>query len=201
MTKFKVGDIVRAKEAYGSLSANIPYEVEKVIKSEASDDNLLILKTIVTPYFEFRFELIRRSGDGPASVDAVPITMAVTNVPINMINWADEGITSVPISGASKHDSDKIDLSLIPYVALREEAKAFMVGAKKYGRLNYLKGHKNSQLVAAAMRHLLAWNEGEEIDPTDGQHHLGSVRACVGMILRQIEVGTFIDDRKNNDKV
>jgi hypothetical protein len=96
---------------------------------------------------------------------------------------------------ASKNDQDKIDLSLIPSIALKEEAKAFMVGERKYNRYNYCKGHKASQLIAAALRHLAAWNEGEENDPIDGQHHLGSARACCAMILRQMELGTLKDDR------
>lgn len=97
--------------------------------------------------------------------------------------------------GASKHDKEKTDLSLIPMVAMIAEAKALMIGEKKYGRYNYTKGHKASQLVAAAQRHLLAWFEGEELDPQDGQPHLGSVRACIAMLLRQQELGTLKDDR------
>ncbi len=96
---------------------------------------------------------------------------------------------------ASKNDQSKLDLSLIPKVALEAEAVAFMVGQAKYGRYNYTKGHKASQLIAALLRHALAWNEGEECDPVDRQHHLGSVRACAAMILRQAELGTLIDDR------
>lgn len=109
------------------------------------------------------------------------------------------GISSIgailTVPKASKNDQSKLDISLIPYVALREEATAFMVGQKKYGRYNYCKGHEASQLVAAAQRHLLAWFNGEDYDPTDGQHHLGSVRACCAMILRQSELGTLIDNR------
>jgi hypothetical protein len=101
---------------------------------------------------------------------------------------------------ASKNDQNKIDMSLIPAVSMREHAKAFMVGEKKYGRYNYTKGHKASQLVAAAMRHLTAWFEREDHDPVDGQHHLGSVMACCSMILRQQELGTLKDDRYENNK-
>lgn len=99
------------------------------------------------------------------------------------------------VNVASKNDYDKIDLSLIPYVSNLEHAKAFMVGEKKYGRYNYCKGHKASQLVAALLRHANAWNAGEEHDPKDGQHHLGSVMACCSMILRQMELNTLRDDR------
>lgn len=120
------------------------------------------------------------------------------DLPLNTVyKWTEKDLGDeayVPQS-ASKNDQDKVDLSLIPYIALKAEAKAFMVGEKKYKRYNYTKGHKASQLVAAAMRHLVAWNEGEENDPTDGQPHLGSVRACCAMILRQAELGTLKDDR------
>jgi hypothetical protein len=102
---------------------------------------------------------------------------------------------------ASKHDKDKIDLSLIPLVAQVAEAQAFMVGEKKYGRYNYCKGHKASQLVAALLRHATAWFEGEESDPVDGQSHLGSVKACASMLLRQQELGTLIDDRFNKQTI
>ena len=98
-------------------------------------------------------------------------------------------------SSASKNDQNKVDLSLIPAVALKAAGQAFMVGEKKYGRYNYCKGHKASQLVAALMRHAVAYFEGEENDPVDGQPHLGSVIACAAMLLRQAELGTLKDDR------
>lgn len=96
---------------------------------------------------------------------------------------------------AAKNDQSKVDLSLIPYISQIEHAKAFMVGEKKYGRYNYCKGHEASQLAAAAERHLKAWFNGEDYDPVDGQHHLGSVMACCSMILRQQELGTLTDNR------
>lgn len=98
-------------------------------------------------------------------------------------------------SRAAKNDSQKPDLSLVPQVALVAAAKAFMVGETKYGRYNYYKGHKASQLIAALMRHATAWFDGEENDPLDGQPHLGSVIACVAMLLKQQELGTLVDDR------
>lgn len=96
---------------------------------------------------------------------------------------------------ALKNDQEKIDLSLIPYVAQVAEAKALMVGAKKYARYNYTNGHKASQLMSALLRHANAWFSGEENDPVDGQPHLGSVKACCSMILHQMELGTMTDDR------
>jgi Domain of unknown function (DUF5664) len=100
---------------------------------------------------------------------------------------------------ASKNDQAKPDISLLPKVFLESVAKAFMVGEKKYGRYNYCKGHEASQLIAAAQRHLTAWFEGEENDPVDGQPHLGSVGACIAMLLRQQELGTLKDNRYIHD--
>jgi hypothetical protein len=99
-----------------------------------------------------------------------------------------------------KHDTNKPDLSLIPKIALDHEAFALMVGARKYGRYNYCKGMEASRLIAAAMRHLTAWMSGEECDPEDGQHHLGSVKACASMILHMSQLGTLKDDRLTNEK-
>jgi hypothetical protein len=95
----------------------------------------------------------------------------------------------------TKHDQSKADLSLIPLIAEIEMARAFMVGEKKYSRYDYYKGHKASQLIAAAKRHLGAWMNGEERCPVDGQHHLGSVMACCAMILKEQELGTLEDNR------
>jgi hypothetical protein len=102
---------------------------------------------------------------------------------------------------ASKNDQEKADLSLIPQVALVAAARALMVGERKYGRYNYCKGHKASQLIAATLRHLTAWNDGEENDPVDGQPHLGAAIASVAMLLRQQQLKTLNDDRFDIDNV
>ncbi len=101
---------------------------------------------------------------------------------------------------ASKNDQEKPDLSLLTKVFLDEVAKAMMVGEKKYGRYNYCKGHNTSQLIAALLRHATAYFNGEEHDPIDGQHHLGSVGACVNMLLRQQELGTLTDNRYKKEQ-
>jgi hypothetical protein len=166
---FKPGDKVICVDPYGTYELKIGTKliVEEVEKrpTSASDNVLVHFKGYKNSYQAHRFVL---DEEKPNTVDEPPV--------------------------AAKNDQDKIDLSLIPAVSLKEHAKAFMVGEKKYGRYNYCKGHKASQLVAAAMRHLTAWNEGEEND-VDGQHHLGSVMACCSMILRQAELGTLKDDR------
>lgn len=96
---------------------------------------------------------------------------------------------------AKKNDSCKADLSLIPRVALTKAAEAFAVGERKYGRYNFYKGMEASRVIAALLRHATSWMEGEDRDPEDGQHHLGSVIACASMILKMEELGTLQDNR------
>lgn len=117
----------------------------------------------------------------------------VANPLLDTFKFLDVPLT--PPTTAAKNDKEKPDLSLIPKEALEAGARAFMVGEKKYGRYNYYKGHKVSQLIAAMIRHATAYMDGEELDPVDGQPHLGSVIACAAMLIKQKILGTLIDDR------
>lgn len=94
-----------------------------------------------------------------------------------------------------KYDSGKADLSLIPLSAQIEEARGFMLGAEKYGRDNYKAGMESHRLVAAALRHILAWEQGEDLDPESGASHLGHARCCLAMLLETSRLGTLKDTR------
>lgn len=94
-----------------------------------------------------------------------------------------------------KFDTGKPDLSLIPYVALAEEAKGFMLGEKKYGRYNYTEGMEVTRLTSAALRHIYQWLAGEDTDSESGANHLGHARCCLAMLLDTMARGTAIDNR------
>jgi hypothetical protein len=99
------------------------------------------------------------------------------------------------MSKGKKFDNGKADLSLVPLSALEVEAQGFSFGAEKYGRWNYTKGLEASRLIAAAMRHIAAWNQGEDRDPESGVSHLGHARCNLAMLLECLRMGTLIDDR------
>jgi hypothetical protein len=90
----------------------------------------------------------------------------------------------------------KVPLGQVPPVAIAHESCAFLDGALKYGFRNW-RGKKVSALIYidAVRRHLSAWEEGEEIAPDSGVHHLGHARACLGILLDAQETGNLIDDR------
>lgn len=96
---------------------------------------------------------------------------------------------------AKKHDSGKPPISLIPGPALNECAKAFGFGRGKYGQFNFKGGFDYTRLLDAAFRHLIAFKEGEDLDPESGHNHLGHALASISMLMDQVHNKTGNDDR------
>lgn len=90
------------------------------------------------------------------------------------------------MSEGVKHDDGKPDLSLLSSIALLEIAKVLDHGKRKYSAHNWRGGFKYSRLIAAVLRHILAYNNGEEIDPETGLSHLAHA-SCGLMFLLEFE--------------
>ena len=99
-----------------------------------------------------------------------------------------------------KFDGEKPDLSLIPKDAVWEIAKAFTYGGKKYGRHNFREGLHISRLLAAAMRHITQYNEGEDLDEESGNNHLAHAGAAICMAIFMHYNKPEMDDRWKNTK-
>jgi deoxyuridine 5'-triphosphate nucleotidohydrolase len=160
-----------------------------------------ILWIPVHNYPEFAQEETERNGgfgstNTESSTDAVLAngkTVSVSSSAVKSYEFPD--LATPTTGGALKYDSSKTDFSLLPLAALESEARSLMYGEKKYGRDNWRKGTESHRLIAAAMRHLHAYNEGEDNDPESGVSHLGHARACLGMLLGTIAAGTVKDTR------
>lgn len=86
-------------------------------------------------------------------------------------------------------------MDLLPTAPLTEIAKVLTFGAEKYDAHNWRGGLKQSRLIASALRHLLAYNDGEDNDPESGLPHLAHLGCCVVFMLEQHVKGTGEDDR------
>ncbi len=87
---------------------------------------------------------------------------------------------------ADRDNKDKPDYTLIPPAALEAEARLWMFGQKKYGRDNWRKfwgDDTMNVILASAMRHLIAMQRGEIIDPDSGLPHAAAVRCNMAMAL------------------
>lgn len=97
---------------------------------------------------------------------------------------------------ALKFDNDKPDYSLLPKAALDETCRALTFGAdNKYGRHNWRAGLEYSRIYAAAMRHMTAFNEGEDNDPESGLSHIAHALCCLMFLMSYIKEGNGQDDR------
>lgn len=114
----------------------------------------------------------------------------------------DEKLASYPdgnpktLMGAKKPDP-----SVIPPIAILHLATAMMNGAEKYGPFNWRDQPISVRpYVAAALRHLLAFLDGEDystdtLETGHPVHHLGHVMACCAIVLDAMSVGTISDNR------
>jgi hypothetical protein len=106
-----------------------------------------------------------------------------------------DGATEMLKEEGTKHDKYKPRLDLIPVSAQLEEAEVLAFGAEKYGEHNWRKGMAWSRPYAAALRHLLAWGEGEDLDPESGISHLAHARCNLGFLLEYLKSHPELDDR------
>lgn len=90
----------------------------------------------------------------------------------------------------------KVQLNLVPPSSIIYQALAMEDGARKYGPYNWRANKVIASIyVAAAMRHLQAWFDGEEVAPDSQKPHLGHVLACLGILVDAKETGNLVDDR------
>ena len=99
-----------------------------------------------------------------------------------------------------KYDSDKPRLDLVDTEFLNSLGSVLGFGAKKYAAHNWREGIHYSRLIAAAMRHLTAINNNENIDPESGLPHTGHLACCVMFLDWMMKNRPDLDDRwKPND--
>lgn len=72
---------------------------------------------------------------------------------------------------APKFDQGKLPMDLIPPEAMTALAGVLQFGAAKYGRRAWERGITRGRIVAALLRHCVAWMSGQTHDPDSGLPH------------------------------
>jgi len=104
--------------------------------------------------------------------------------------------TSVKLSDvAVKHDSDKPPMNLLTREALEQTAMVMAFGKEKYAAHNWRGGFAWSRPLSAAMRHIMAFNDGEDKDPESGLSHLAHAACCIMFLLEFEKTHKHLDDR------
>ena len=103
------------------------------------------------------------------------------------------------MSGESENPKPKKDrLDLIPRAALLEMAKGLEEGAEKYAPWDYRRtGIAYSDYIASALRHIIAFADGEDVDPESpiNKSHIAGALASLAILADSIRRGYGLDDR------
>lgn len=105
------------------------------------------------------------------------------------------GLKDALSEGGLKFDSQKPDLSLIPGHVILELGNVLTMGKMKYGAHNWREGISYSRIISAAMRHMAAIQDGEDIDPESGCYHAAHIMANMAFLLEFYRDRFDLDDR------
>jgi len=100
---------------------------------------------------------------------------------------------------AMKFDDNKLPVNLLSSEALLQTAAVLKFGADKYHAHNWRDGFAWSRPLAAAMRHIMAYNDGEDKDPESGLSHLAHAACCIMFLLEFEKTHPELDDRYKVD--
>jgi hypothetical protein len=98
-------------------------------------------------------------------------------------------------AGGDKYDGGKSRLDLLDRELLEEMGHVLAFGAEKYSAWNWQKGIPISRLVAAALRHLVAYSAGETYDAESDRNHLGHIGCCLMFAMWMERHRPELDDR------
>ena len=104
-------------------------------------------------------------------------------------------VGTMPTGTALKFDSGKLPLHLLSTEAMNQTAAVLAFGAEKYAEHNWRKGFVWSRPLSAAMRHITAFNAGEDKDPESGLSHLAHAACCIMFLLEFEKTHQELDDR------
>jgi len=95
----------------------------------------------------------------------------------------------------TKYDAGKAPLDLLPFEAEEEIARVLAFGEKKYSAGNWAKGIGYRRLLAAARRHIGAFNSGVDKDEESGLSHIAHAACCLMFLLYMEKKRPDLDDR------
>ena len=104
-------------------------------------------------------------------------------------------VNSTEKGSGARYNDNKPDLSLIPLCTLEDEARVWSYGAQKYAKDNWKKGQAWSIPLASMLRHLAAWQNGEDVDKESLLPHLAHIACNLRMLTFYSKAYVEGDDR------
>lgn len=101
-----------------------------------------------------------------------------------------------PTNPKDKVGVKKVSLGRVSSVVMMEMSLGMLEGDRKYGGHNYrVAGVLASVYYDATMRHLMAWWEGEDIDPASGLSHITKALSSLAVLRDAMHNKMIEDDR------
>jgi hypothetical protein len=101
----------------------------------------------------------------------------------------------------SKFDTGKAQIHLVPPDFIVAVARVLEFGAGKYGEWNWQKGLRLSRIYDSTLRHMLAWQKGEDLDPESKLPHVWHAACNTAFMTWFLQHKPELDDRQKNEKV
>lgn len=92
-------------------------------------------------------------------------------------------------TGGIKDNRGKAPIDLLPSKPLVAIAKILEFGARKYKPHNWRHGLPWADTYSSLQRHLLYWNDGEDLDPETGESHLAHAGCQLLFLLEYVLTG------------
>lgn len=141
------------------------------------------------------------SGQGPASA-AIYTWGPLPAIPLSEIlayRVVPEATAAPGVKPSNPKDLvgvRKAPMSTVSAVVMAEVGVAMLEGAAKYGRHNYRAvGVRSSVYYDGTMRHLMAWWEGQDLDPDSGMSHITKAITSLVVLRDAMIQGKCEDDR------
>lgn len=113
----------------------------------------------------------------------------------NFISFTDNPLRQRSITGGVKDNRGKPAVDLMPMKPLLAVGRVLGFGARKYKPHNWRLGLSWSQTIGSALRHVMAFADGEDIDPESGECHIDNAICQLLFLSEYYHTGTGQDDR------
>ena len=144
-------------------------------------------------------DVITLSGWGAQPTINLNVDPKPQNIPFDWNKLTFHSNMGSTSGGAMKFDDNKLPVNLLSTEALNQTAAVLKFGADKYHAHNWRDGFAWSRPLAAAMRHIMAFNDGEDRDPESGLSHLAHAACCIMFLLEFEKTHPELDDRYKVD--
>ena len=205
MPKYEIYETTKPQELPSADSAEYKQLVEEAPYHPGYEGVIPTLEAVTIPTLK-QEDVIKLDGWGAqptinlntnpspqsVSIDWTKLTISNEQNKILAFGYTNQGT-------AMKFDSDKLPVNLLSTEALNQTAAVLKFGADKYHAHNWRDGFAWSRPLAAAMRHIMAFNDGEDKDPESGLSHLAHAACCIMFLLEFEKTHPELDDRYKVD--